>query len=335
MQSSDSKTKVWFALSLSLVLLLILHVAFSGSISFSIKQIIGAIAAGPGETQSQLVIWNLRLPRALMAILIGSNLAVVGAVFQALFRNPLADPYIVGVSSGAAVGGVIALLLGVSGAFGGLAGLLIAFATAVVGMFIVIAIGKSSGVLNLSTLLLAGVSVGSFLWALITFLLVSAGADSGRILFWLLGSLVGTDWMRVSTVAVITLFGMILLLKYAQQLTLLSVGEETAKSLGVETEKLKWIVLLAGAAMAAGAVSSVGIIGFVGLFVPNIARKIVGSEMKDVILASIFLGGIGVLIADLLSQRLLPGREVNLGVITALIGAPFLVSIMKKREARS
>lgn len=333
MARRDSTSKIGIALVVVLVVLLIVHLLFSGSISYGFGQVFSALLSGPGESQEQLVVWGLRLPRGCMAALIGANLAVVGAVFQALFRNPLADPYIVGVSSGAAVGGVIALLLGFSESLGGFGGVLAAFATAVAGMMLVIAIGKSAGLLNLSTLLLAGVAVGSFLWALITFLLVSSGADAGRVLFWLLGSLVGMDWARVALLGIVTVGGTIALWIFARPLTLLSTGEEVAISLGVAVEKLKWIVLLVGSAMAAAAVAAVGIVGFVGLFTPNIARRMVGSEMKRVIPTSMVLGAIGVLVADILAQRLLPGREVNIGVITALFGAPFLIVILRKRTA--
>lgn len=329
----ESAVKLGIALVVGLFALLIAHLLFSGSISYGIGQVFSALLGGPGQTQEQLVVWGLRLPRGCMAILVGANLAVVGAAFQALFRNPLADPYIVGVSSGAAVGGVLALLFGFSGMLGGFGGVLSSFATAVLGMLMVLAVGRSAGMLNLSTLLLAGVAVGSFLWALITFLLVSSGADAGRVLFWLLGSLVGMDWQRVALLAFVTIIGTAILWFFARQLTLLSTGEEIAQSLGVNVEKLKWIVLLVGSAMAAAAVSSVGIIGFVGLFTPNIARRLVGSEMNRVIPTSMILGAMGVLVADLLAQRLLPGREVNIGVITALIGAPFLVVILRRRTA--
>jgi iron complex transport system permease protein len=311
-----------------IVLAVLLYLSFGSHYVFSPLEVIRLIFSEPVGDEMQrnsIVLWELRLPRALGSILIGANLAVVGACFQALFRNPLADPYVVGVSSGAAVGGVLALLFGLSAGWG-LGSMGFAFLTAIAALGLVMLIARAQGTLNLSTLLIAGVAVGSFLWALITFLLISSGQDAGKVLFWLLGD------MRAITFQRITTLGFFLLWNNGKALTLFSVDEGSAANMGVSTERVKWIVLLTGSAMAASAVSAVGIIGFVGLFVPHIARRIVGAQLTILIPASAILGAAILLIADLLAMRAIPGVEINIGIVTALIGAPFLLLLLRAKR---
>jgi iron complex transport system permease protein len=252
---------------------------------------------------------------------------LVGAAFQTLFRNPLADPYIIGVSSGAAVGGAIASLLGfaTAAAFGS------AFLTALCGLGLVVSVARGRGSLTLQSLLISGVAVGSFLWALVTFCLAYAGQDSSRILFWLLGSFASMDWGRVVLVAAAGGVGFAVLFRYARPLTVFSVGEESSGRLGVDVERVKWVTLITGTAMAAAAVAAVGIVGFVGLFVPHIARRFVGPPLVQLLPASAILGAAILVLADLLAQRLVPGQEINIGVLTALVGAPFLVVALRRR----
>lgn len=307
-----------------------LHLMLGSVFVFSPIQVLSHLLTGPTTdgSQSNFILWELRLPRALAAALVGAALSITGANFQSLFRNPLADPYIVGVSSGAAVGGVISIALGFSW---GLATVGMAFASALLGLIVVIAIARIGGTLSLQTLLLAGVGVGSFLWALVTLILVSAGQDAGKVLFWLLGSFIGANWTKTGVLfAACILFGSALAIR-ARPLTIFSIGEQSAATLGVETEKLKWWVLIAGCALAATAVASVGIIGFVGLFVPHIARKFVGPDLRALLPASAFLGAAALVIADLIAQRAIPGTEVNVGIVTAIIGAPFLVVALRKK----
>jgi iron complex transport system permease protein len=160
--------------------------------------------------------------------------------------------------------------------------------------------------------------------------LVLAGRDSNKVLFWLLGSFSASDWNKVAILSATTLIGFIWLLRRARPLTVYTSGEETALRLGVETEGLKWTILLLGTAMTAAAVSAVGIIGFVGLFVPHIARKLFGPDLRKTLPSAAIIGAGGMAAADVVAQRALPGQEINVGVITAIVGAPFLLSILKK-----
>jgi iron complex transport system permease protein len=312
----------------------VVHLMVGSVFVYSPIEVIQELASGRGGggAQSHFIIWELRLPRALSAALVGAALATTGGGFQALFRNPLADPYIVGVSSGAAVGGVASIALGFPW---GLVTIGMAFISALLGLIVVIAIARIGGTLSLQTLLLTGVGVGSFLWALVTLILVSAGQDAGRILYWLLGSFVGANWTKVGVLFVSSiLFGCVLAI-CARPLTIFSVGEESAGRLGVETERLKWWVLIAGCGLAATAVASVGIIGFVGLFVPHIARKYVGPDLRALLPACLFLGAAAVMIADLIAQRAIHDTEVNVGIVTAIIGAPFLVFALRRKTVGS
>jgi iron complex transport system permease protein len=307
----------------------VVHLVGAGAFSF--PSMFGALFDGPGQEPSQVVLWQLRMPRFVAAALVGGGLGVVGAAFQALFRNPLADPYILGVSSGAAVGGAIASLLPLAYAFGGLSSFLAAFCTAAIGMLAVIAMARRvAGRVQLASLLLSGVAVGSFLWAAVTLVLVLAGQDSNRVLFWLLGSFSGMGWGKVAVLALVTVGGCLQLLRSSRQLTVFATGEETAMRLGIDTERLKRSALFVGTAVTAVAVSAVGIIGFVGLFVPHIARRLFGPDLRVSIPASFLIGAGGMAAADLVAQRVLGGQEINVGVVTALVGAPFLVTVLRK-----
>ena len=307
----------------------VIHLVGAGA--FSIPSMFGALFDGPGQEPSQVVLWQLRMPRFVAAALVGGGLGVVGAAFQALFRNPLADPYILGVSSGAAVGGAIASLLPLAYAFGGLSSFLAAFCTAAIGMVAVIAMARRvAGRVQLASLLLSGVAVGSFLWAAVTLVLVLAGQDSNRVLFWLLGSFSGMGWTKVTVLFLVTAAGCWQLFRSSRQLTVFATGEETAMRLGIDTERLKRWTLFVGTAITAVAVSAVGIIGFVGLFVPHIARRLFGPDLRVAIPAAFLIGAAGMAAADLVAQRVLGGQEINVGVVTALVGAPFLVTVLRR-----
>jgi iron complex transport system permease protein len=233
--------RTWLLLVGALVVVALVH--WMGGGSFSAREMFSALFAGPGDSAAQTVFWDLRLPRFIAAAVVGAGLGVVGAAFQSLFRNPLADPYILGVSSGAAVGGALATMIPAF-AMGGIGSFLAAFATAALGMMAVISLARRvAGRVQLASLLLAGVAVGSFLWAGVTFVLVTAGEDSSKVLFWLLGSFAAMDWNRVVLLVLVTMTGYVFLARVARQLTDFSTGEETAIRLGVDTERLKWATL--------------------------------------------------------------------------------------------
>ncbi len=291
--------------------------------------LIGSHIRPPSEIVDGIV-WELRMPRVALAALVGAMLAIAGVAFQGLLRNPLADPYIVGVSSGAAVGGAVATLLGVSGALFGFGAPAIAFLSAMLGMTLVYSLAKRGNQVQVGTFLLAGVAVGSALWSLITLLLIAAHKDFNSILSWLMGSFADCTWGHLAITAPLALIGWLALQWQARALNVFSLGEETAAHLGIEIEQLKRIILIAGSVITAAAVSVCGIIGFVGLIVPHIARRLFGADHRTLYPASAFLGSILVVGADIMARMLLRPIEIPVGVITALMGTPFFIYLLKR-----
>lgn len=284
---------------------------------------------GSGDPHNTIV-WVIRLPRALACILVGGLLGVVGSAFQGLFRNPLADPYIVGVSSGSAVGGAAALLLGFSGVLGGIGMMAMAFIGGLLTLMLVFGLSKTRNAVDIQRLLLAGVVVGAMLSALLMLMLAMAGQDTNQMLLWLLGSMTSVNWAKLATLGVVLVVGALLLLKQAKALNAFAVGEETAQRLGVPTKRLKNVVLIVGTAMTAVTVGAVGIVGFLGLVSPHVARRLVGVDWRWSMMGSGFVGMSVLCLADLLAQWGLPGGELPVGVVTAIVGAPFLLVLLRK-----
>lgn len=265
-------------------------------------------------------------------------LAMAGAALQGLLLNPLADPYTVGVSSGAALGAGVATLLGLGAVFGGYGVPCVAFAFAMGAMFIVYAMARSAGRVSVHSFLLAGIVVGSFLWALLSFVLALAAGDpaeaQGKIIQWLLGSFNAADpWGFVHVAAPFAAFGLVGFFAFARDLNLFSMGEETARHLGIETENLKIIILAIASLVTAAAVSVSGIIGFVGLVVPHICRKIFGPDHRILIPTAALAGASLTVLADLASRAVLPPSGLPVGIVTAMLGAPFFLYILKSSKA--
>ncbi|MBX3120397.1 MAG: iron ABC transporter permease [Fimbriimonadaceae bacterium] len=287
-----------------------------------------------GDTDSgeahNVIVWRLRLPRALACALVGALLGIVGSAFQGLFRNPLADPYIVGVSSGAAVGGAAALLLGIAGLWGGLAMMALAFMGGVLTLLLVFGLARTRQAVDVQRLLLAGVVVGAMLSAILTLMLALAGQDTNQMLRWLLGSMTPMTWTKLAILSGALVLGVVPLLGQAKALNAFAMGEETAHRLGVPTKRLKTVVLGVGTAMTAVCVGAVGIIGFLGLVSPHVARRLVGVDWRWSMIASGLVGVFVLCFADVLAQWGVPGGELPVGVITALVGAPFLLALLKR-----
>jgi iron complex transport system permease protein len=284
----------------------------------------------PGA-QVDAIVWSLRLPRVFLAALVGASLSVAGLALQGLLGNPLADPYIIGVSSGAAVGAGIGLLLGIGGALGGLGLPLCGFAAAVATMALVFSLARSGGRLHTATFLLAGIVAGSFLWAVMTLLLSLAGAEQREILNWLMGRFSDADWGKVALLAPFTLAGIAALIAAGRGLDAFSFGEDTARSVGVEVERFKAGILTLAALLTALSVSVSGIIGFVGLIVPHAARALVGPPHRVALPVAALLGASLTVLADLLARTVLPGTELPVGVVTAILGAPFFFVLLRRQ----
>ena len=279
------------------------------------------------------ILLKIRLPRVLLAAAVGSSLAVAGAVFQGLFRNPMADPYVIGISSGAALGAVFAMLSGFSLALGGFGAVpLFAFAGGVTTMLLVYSMARVGRIVPVMTLLLAGIAVSSFLSALVSLLTYFAGERLHMVVFWMMGGLGGATWQQVQVMVPYALVGYICVSFFSRELNAMLLGEETASHLGVNTERVKKILLVGASLLVAAAVSTSGIIGFVGLVVPHFVRLVAGPDHRFLIPASALLGGILLIATDTLARIIIAPSELPVGIITALIGAPMFIYLLKKRK---
>jgi len=280
------------------------------------------------QLQTQIVM-RVRLPRILLGAIVGFSLAAAGTIMQGIFRNPMADPSIIGVSSGAAVGAVSFIVLPVALPLGlGLRGA--AFTGALVAAFGVYLIATQNGRTPVATLLLAGVAIQTFLGAVVSFLLLNAGESIRRALFWLMGHLKGAAWPEVWSSLALVAVPFALLLVYARDLNVMLLGEEDAQSLGIEVERTKRILLaLASLATAAG-VAVAGIIGFVGLIVPHVMRLLVGPDHRTLLPTAALAGGSFLVAADTFARS--GSAEIPVGIVTAALGAPFFLYLLRQRE---
>lgn len=326
---------LWIGLALGLVLLGTAALAF-GSVGLSVREVWNALSQGPsGESTTHTIVWQLRMPRTLLALSVGGGLAVIGVGMQALVRNPLAEPYILGVSSGASAG-ASAFYLGflpplLSSA---LSMPLAAFFGALLAIIVVFLAARTGPTMSTSRLLLAGVAVSSFLAALTAFVTyASPSADRIRtVLFWLLGSFGSARWSTVWLPFFFSLGGMSILWVLARPLDALVTGEEPARSLGIPVEALKRLLILLAAAVTGVLVAASGIIGFVGLIVPHAVRFLVGASHRRLIPLSFAVGALFLLAADLVARTALSGQELPVGILTALCGVPFFLVLLRKTK---
>ena len=295
-----------------------------------------SLGMGSGEWVGDVeavIVQDIRLPRVLLAVLVGAALAQSGAVMQGFFQNPMADPYIIGVSSGAALGATLAIFLSIDVWFLGISGVgICAFVGALAVTFVVYAISMRGGRVPVTLVLLTGVAIGSLASALTSFLMISSERDLHRILFWVMGSLSARRWEHVQMVWPQILFGVVLLQFFARDLNLILQGEENAQHLGVEVERVKRILLVTSALLAAAAVAVSGIIGFVGLIVPHVMRLLVGPDHRKLFPASILGGALLMVGADVLARTLIAPAEIPIGIITSVLGCPFFLYLLSRRR---
>jgi iron complex transport system permease protein len=318
-----------------LVALLLLAFAASlllGSVPLRPGAVLRALL-GDGDPQTLAIVRQIRLPRALLGILVGGALALSGASLQALLQNPLADPYLLGVSGGAACGTLLASLLGVGrdGSTGALALPLAAFLGALVAILVVGLGATVRGRLDRGRLLLSGVVVNALASAVLLFLLSTGSSESTRgFVFWMLGSLAGATFASVASLAAYAAVGSSILVALSRSLDALTLGDETAFTLGVRVERAKRIAYVAASLLAAAAVAHAGIIGFVGLLVPHAIRRLVRGH-RWVLLLSFGAGALLLLLADLVARSVFAPSEVAIGAVTALVGAPAFLLLLRRQ----
>ncbi len=291
-----------------------------------------SIGAGWSETQ-EAIVWQLRLPRVLGAALVGGALASAGVLFQGLLRNPMADPYLLGTSGGAALAATIALLMPATfGAFGFAHVPMAAFIGALAAVLLVYRIARVGARTPITTLLLAGFAASSMMAAVMSFLMLMNQNALQRVVLWTMGGISASGWDALGVIAPLILVGMIAAAALANDLNAFLLGEEQAAALGVAVERRKFCVMALGALLTGAAVAISGLVGFVGLIVPHVVRLVLGPDHRLLLPASFLGGAIFLVLADLLARVLLAPTELPLGVVTALIGAPFFIYLLRKSK---
>ena len=285
------------------------------------------------------VFWNIRLPRIMLAILVGGGLAISGAVMQGLFRNPLADPGLLGVSGGAALGAVSVIVLGDHLSFSNSPGFdiyglsIAAFATGLLTSLLVYRLGKTQTGTHIATLLLAGIAIDAIARAGIGLLTYMADDVQLRSLtFWTMGSLGGATWESVGGVCIFILVPVFILLKLSKSLNLITLGEQNAAYLGINVERVKIIMIVMSACIVGAAVAIAGIIGFVGLVVPHLIRLLQGANHNTVLPGSLLLGAVLLLLADIVARTIVIPAELPIGIVTTIIGGPFFLFLLLRRR---
>ncbi|MEC7846626.1 MAG: iron ABC transporter permease [Gemmatimonadota bacterium] len=324
------KPITWAAvLGLAVVLVFLLSILV-GEADLTPGQVFAALL-GEGDINDRRIVVGLRAPRAVMAILVGGGLSLSGAVFQALLRNPLAEPYILGISGGAATGAVLALALGLAASLSW-ALPAAAFAGALVAIFLVLRVAATADDrVDVRVLLLAGVVVGAFFTACMAFVLSISDARTVRsAVLWMMGSLVGSDWRTVWMVTLYSIPAVIALVGLARPLNLLAIGEETAGYLGADVERVKRMAYVLASLLTAAGVAATGVIGFVGLIVPHSIRLLVGADYRVLLPLAFLAGAVFLMLADIAARTVLPPTEVPIGVITAFVGVPLFLLLLRR-----
>jgi iron complex transport system permease protein len=322
--------RTWLGLAVLLVVAVVIATC-AGHEWASLSDLARAVAGDDAVRSRLLVSW--RIPRVLAAACVGALLGLGGAVFQGVFRNPLAEPYLLGSAGGAAIGATIALLVPL-GLPQPLVLPVLAFLGAVSATALVIAVSRSAGAIDAASLLLAGVAVAAILGALRSFLMLALSDDTFNlqvVLSWTLGGVQTPSWPQLGLLAGISIGCMLLTLPIARGLDLLGLGEAMATSFGLNTSRFTSLAVLVGSAVVAAAVAFGGLVAFVGLAAPHVARWLVGPLHKVVLPASALVGAILVTLADALARSLLPPSEIPLGLVTAVAGGPFFIVLLARR----
>lgn len=336
------KKNLFLSLSCVVLLALMIYAVTLGSVYIEpeliLRSILEWIKYGMDgvtcDDSIRFIIFEVRLPRIILATLTGSLLAMAGAVYQAIFQNPMADPYVIGISSGAAFGATIAIIfLPPMMLLGNSIVSLAAFLSAILTSILVYFISKTKRGVDTFSLLLTGVVISTVLSSFISLMLLAHQDEAMKIMTWTMGSFNAKSWNHVLTILIPTVIGIFFTIYHGKDLNVLVMGEEEAMTMGLDTKRLKRNMLLICALLTSIAVSVSGIIGFVGLIVPHFIRLIFGSEHKFLLKASFVFGAIFMLLSDTIARSLLGGFEIPVGIITSLIGGPlFLILLVRYRR---
>ncbi|MDH6182197.1 iron complex transport system permease protein [Microbacteriaceae bacterium SG_E_30_P1] len=333
-------------LTASLVVLLVGGVVLSavlGQLPISATEVVGSLARAAGIPNSwaptdpiiESTLWVVRFPRIVMALVVGAALAVAGAIMQAIFGNPLAEPGVVGVSAGGALGAALAIVIGAAAlGSGGIA--LFAFLGGLGATLLVYGMSRANGRTEVVTLLLTGIAVNAFAGAGLAFLIFLADSGSReQIVFWQLGSLNGSLWNEVALVAPVAVIGTIIAVMLGRRYDLLALGERNARHLGVNVEALRIGSIVLVALLTGVAVAFCGIIAFVGLVVPHVIRMAIGPAHRPLLIATAFGGGVLMVFSDLIARSVVAGADLPIGLVTSLVGGPFFFFLLLRQRKRS
>lgn len=314
-----------------LIVALLLSVAI-GSVFLSPPELWNALI-GRGAEVTNAILWKIRLPRTVLVLLTGAGLGISGASYQGLFRNPLADPYLIGVASGAGLGAVIAMSFRMPhSTFGLFIVPLAAFVTALLTVAVVYAMARVGNTVPTSNLILAGVAVSAFAVSLTSFLMLRSSDEMRRALGWLMGGSIQSGWSSIFAIAPFIAIGVGVLWINGYSLNLLQFGDDQAQQLGLNVARARVIILIAASLVTATAVAFSGIIGFVGLVVPHLMRMWVGADYRRLLPLSLIGGGATLLIADVIARVILAPQELPVGIVTSLAGAPFFLWILRRAK---
>lgn len=318
---------------LFLITALILSLAI-GAVFIPPIELLRALMGNPATETIHTILWDIRLPRTVLVGLTGMALGGSGAAYQGLFRNPLADPYLIGIASGAGLGAVIAMTIRWSYSFLGLMAVpLSAFIGALVTVMLVYFLARVGQTAPITNLILAGVAVSSFASALMSFLMLRSDGELRRAMSWLMGGAIQLGWTSVLAILPYLVLGLGTLILYGHALNLMQFGDEQAQQLGLNVQRAKQTILIASSLATAAAVSFTGIIGFIGLIVPHIMRLWFGGDYRRLILLSILSGSTALLISDVIARVALAPQELPVGIVTALAGAPFFLWILRRSKS--
>ncbi len=303
-----------------------------GTVAIPLSQILNFLVGGKIAEEYSTILFELRLPRILLAIIVGGGLSVAGVVFQAILRNPLAEPFILGVSSGGTLGAVLAISFGLG--FSIISVPASAFLGSLVVIMVVYFVSEKHGRLDPTTLLLTGIMVGAFFNAMILLVMVIRHQEVRGAFLWLMGNLSSADMNSFLVVAPVVLIAIVVIYLNSRKYNLIATGDETAQSLGVEVEKFKRISYGLASLITGLVVSLSGIIGFVGLIIPHISRMIFGADHRILIPVSFLLGAILLVVVDTIARTLISPAEIPVGTVTAFIGAPIFIWLLKRSQTR-
>ena len=334
--------RIYAILGFSLVCLVVMafattvgsvHIPFltTSRVLFSKLPLVNIMPTWPDTTET--IILAIRLPRVILAGLVGAALSLAGATYQGLFRNPLADPYLIGVAQGAALGAVIGFSLPANWQGSGFGIIpLLAFIGALFSVAIVYLLARVGKTLPVTTLILAGVALGALWGSIVSYLIITSGDATHGIILWLMGSFSLSQWSEVRVVFPYIVVGVAVILLYSRSLNVMQLDEEQAQQLGINVEKVKLILLAAATLITAAAVSFVGTIGFVGIIIPHMARLMWGPDHRLLLPMSLLTGAIFMVVADLLARTVLAPAEIPVGIITAVCGVPFFLYLLRRKK---